>query len=351
MSFCSLIQRSSVQKNSSWAEFHFWFPSAMPSCLSDSCDVCIRLLSTHRLIAEIPSAVFIGPEQTDVFSTEITRKVRLNFLIWSFPVHQKKMCWTASYYARGQWWWGVFCVTGSDVTGAWHNVIRTLPLMRMGWINCQQTCHRQILEVNWTNSRGEDYTRTGIPRALWVTDVITLTHIKFSCIRCVESKTVKLLFLLSDEKGAFSESNPSFKADDYATKSPAAVRNEITNAEGEHLGNTVHQNNQIQQRANLSATVISDSIGHMAACRNVPSPASGATSLHHVHDFPPKRRKWKQTYFDLLPLRLVRCCRWCLQMCARAPQSRASCRVAENTLISLGTWQHTKSHSRKTISL
>lgn len=157
--------------------------------------------------------------------------------------------------------------------------------MRMGWINCQQTCHRQILEVNWTNSRGEDYTRTGIPRALWVTDVITLTHIKFSCIRCVESKTVKLLFLLSDEKGAFSESNPSFKADDYATKSPAAVRNEITNAEGEHLGNTVHQNNQIQQRANLSATVISDSIGHVAACRNVPSPASSATSLHNVHDF------------------------------------------------------------------
>lgn len=172
------------------------------SSISHSLQLCLRVSATAMMYAfgcspytEMTSSVFIGPEQPDRFSTEITRKVRLNFIIWLFPVHQKKMCWAASSYAWGHWWWGLFRVTGSDATAAWHNVIRTLPLMRMGWINCQQTHHRQMLEVNWTNSRGEDCTRTGIPRALWLTDVITLADMRFSCIRCAESKTVRPLFL------------------------------------------------------------------------------------------------------------------------------------------------------------
>lgn len=195
MGICSLIQRSSVQKNSSWAEFSY-------PVVSQRQQWCMHSGAFHTQIDSGNSFHHLHQTLTDMFSTEMTCKVRLNFIIWSFPVYQKKMCWAVSSYARGQWWWGVFRVTGSDVTGAWHNVIRTLPLMRMGWINCQQTCHCQILEGNWTNSKGEDCTRTGFPRALWVSDVITLTHVKFSSIRCAESKTVEPLFLLSVEKGA-----------------------------------------------------------------------------------------------------------------------------------------------------
>lgn len=179
---------------SSWAEFYFWFPSG----LSDSYDVCNWLLSTQRLIVISkfrlpPSSDLSGPTY---FLQQLPVKSGLILKCDHFLSTRRGWCAEAvSSRARGRWRWGVYFVWPDQMWPV-HDIM-SLELClwwEWGWINCQQTCRRQILEVNWTNSRGEDCTRTGIPRALWVTDVITLMHIKFSCIRCVESKTEKPLF-------------------------------------------------------------------------------------------------------------------------------------------------------------